>query len=208
MNLNCDELQQLAALEAVGALDGEDAERLRQRLESDAAARVELRRFLDVAAAIAGAVPAQRPPASLRGRVLEQISRTPQLRSRDGGEPARSGRTFKVPPGFQFMPREAPWVQGPLPGVRFKMLSAGANQSHVILEVELAPGALYPEHEHVGPEEMYVLTGDLQTEGMNLVPGDSFSAEQGTSHDGLRSVGGCTALLIVSKAAFDSMQPA
>lgn len=208
MNLNCDELQQLTALEAVGALEGLDAERLRQRLMTDAPARLELQRFMEVAAALAGTVPRQRPSASLRGKVLARIARTPQAKNDPGTADRVEERVVKVPPGFQFVPREAPWIQGPLPGVRFKLLSAAPDQGHVILEVELGPGAVYPEHEHIGPEDMYVLTGDLQTEGMMLGPGDSFHAEPGTSHDGLRSVEGCTALLIVSKAAFDSMQPA
>ncbi len=215
MSLNCDELQQLTALEAVGALDGLDVERLRRRLASDPAARHELQRFIDVAAAIVASVPRRRPASTLRAKVLDRIARTPQVGKgkaggsiADGlGEAGPAREPFKVPPGFLLNTREAPWLQGPLPGVRFKVLSAGPNQSHAILEVELGPGAAYPEHEHLGPEDMYVLTGDLQTEGMNLRPGDSFHAEAGTSHDGLRSVHGCTALLIVSKAAFEAMPP-
>jgi len=92
--------------------------------------------------------------------------------------------------------------------MRFKVVSAGEQQDYVMLEVELAAGAHYPEHDHLGAEDLYVLTGDLQTEGMRLRPGDSFHAEPGTHHEGLRSEGGCTALLIVSRAAFATMQPA
>ncbi|MGE3312079.1 MAG: cupin domain-containing protein [Limisphaerales bacterium] len=218
MNLNCDELQQLTALESIGALDGVDLGRLRERLESDAGARLELQRFLDVAAAMATTVPLNRPGPTLRAKVLDRIARTPQQGAGQGGakdaKDAKASeavdpavRPFPVPAGFQFNPREMPWRQGPLPGVRFKVLSTGPDQSHAILEVELAPGASYPEHEHLGPEDMYVLTGDLQTEGMSLRPGDSFHADAGTSHDGLRSVNGCTALLIVSRAAFEAMPP-
>ncbi len=205
MNLSCDELQQLTALEAVGALEGEDALRLRYRLETDAAAREELRRFLNVAAALGATAPMRQPPASVRARVLERISKQRQAPREDGI--ASSGGKPVVREGFDLVLHTAPWIPAPLPGMRFKVLSAGSNQTYVMLEVELAPGASYPEHSHVGVEDMYVLTGDLQTEGLKLGPGDTFHAEPGTDHDGLRTVWGCTALMVVSKAAFEATVP-
>ncbi|MBL9126784.1 MAG: cupin domain-containing protein [Verrucomicrobiales bacterium] len=212
MNLNCDTLQQLTALEAVGALDGADVTALRERLAADECAREELRRFVDVAGWLATSVPASRPGPSVRERVLARIAHHPQA-SRDGA-PSTGPRPDPAPgeagsdvSGFRFTARSSPWVNAPLPGVRYKLLSAGPHQQHAILEVELAAGAVYPEHEHVGVEDMYVLTGDLLTEGRTLGPGDSFHADPGTHHTGLRSVGGCTALLIVSQAALSGMVP-
>lgn len=218
MNGNCDELQQLTALEALGALDGADLARLRDRLESDPAAREELRRFLDVAAAMASTAPLRRPSRAVRSRVMERIAKQGQAgrggassdagvspssspsRAREIGEPLREG--------FQFVGRDLAWMDAPLPGMRFKVLSAGPSQDYAMLEVELSAGAHYPEHEHLGAEDLYLLTGDLRTEGVLLGPGDLFHAEPGTNHEGLWTSGGCTALLIVSKAAFEAMRPA
>lgn len=63
---------------------------------------------------------------------------------------------------------------------------------------------VYAEHDHLGAEEMYVLTGDLQSEGRSLGPGDFVHAEAGTHHRPLRSIGGCTALMVVSRAALEA----
>lgn len=208
MNVSCDELQQWTALEAVGALEGVDAVRLRQRLESDPAARDELKRFLDVAGAVGALVQPRRPSAGLRKRVLDQIANRPQVRGGEATVPGTGTHPAGLAEGFRLTRHDAPWMPAPLPGMRFKVVSAGPQQEYVMLEVELAAGAHYPEHDHLGPEDLYVLTGDLQTEGMRLGPGDVFHAESGTHHEGLRSEGGCTALLIVSRAAFAEMQPA
>lgn len=214
MNLNCDTLQQLTALEAVGALDGGDVEQLRQRLAIDEAARDELRRFLDAAGWLAMTVARHRPSGSVRERVMARIVQHPQASALvpEAGASAdrRAGADAEVegPPGFRFVARTLPWVATPLPGVRYKVLSVGPHQEHAILEVELGPGAAYPEHEHIGVEDMYVLTGDLETEGRFLGPGDAFHAEPGTHHGGLKSVGGCRALLIVPQATLAGMLPA
>lgn len=222
MSLNCDELQQLTAIGALGALDGADLSKWRERLQHDPEARAELTRFLDVAGALAGAVAPRRPSTAVRARVLEQIRRTPQQGpaksggaestvgagdpqaaagpgAASGGAPA--GWAAAVPEGFQFIRSDAPWLPAPLPGARYKVLSASPAQAHILLMIELAPGALYPEHDHSGTEDMYVLTGDLQSEGRSLGPGDFLHAEPGTHHHELRSIEGCTALMIVPREA-------
>lgn len=198
--MNCDELQQLSALQALGLLDPPDADRLRQRLEHDPDARVELARFLDAAAAMVTAAPRVDPPPGVRARVLDQIRRRPQAKPVEGS-PAEA----PVPEGMQFIRSTAPWMPAPLPGARFKLLSAGPNQGHIMLLIELAPGALYPEHDHESFEEMYVLTGDLQTEGRSLGPGDFLHAEAGSHHHELRTVNGCTALMVVPREALASL---
>lgn len=206
--MNCDELQQLAAIAALGALDEADSARLRDRLESDAAARAEFARFCAVAEALAGATAGRMPPPSVRARVLERIRSTPQRRPDpgaaergDGGGPSVGG----LIPGFQFVRHDAPWLPAPLPGARYKFLSGGENQAYAMLLIELAPGAVYPEHDHDGTEEMYVLTGDLQTEGRSLGPGDFLHAEPGTHHQPLRSIAGCTALMVVPRESVSAL---
>jgi quercetin dioxygenase-like cupin family protein len=226
MSLNCDEVQQLTAIGALGALDGADLSKWRERLERDPDARAELTRFLDVAGALAGLVVPRRPSPSVRARVLERIRRTPQQGAAPGaaqsaGEDhatgvgnsqasagsgaapgvAPAGWAAAVPEGFQFIRSDAPWLPAPLPGARYKVLSASPAQAHILLMIELAPGALYPEHDHLGTEDMYVLTGDLQSEGRSLGPGDFLHAEPGTHHHELRSIEGCTALMIVPREA-------
>lgn len=198
MNLDCDTLQQLAALEALGALDGAEAEQLRPRLQRDTAARAEWARFRDTAAALAVArtLPLRRPSSAARARVLERIGRTPQL-----GAPTRATEESPAPPGMRFVAHDAPWMPAPIAGGRFKLLSGGPQQAYVMLLIELGAGAVYPEHDHHGFEDMYVLSGDLQTEGRSLGPGDFLHAEPGSHHHELRSLHGCTAIMVVPREA-------
>lgn len=190
--MNCDELQQLAALEALGLLEDAEASALRARLERDPAAVAELARFREVAAQLAASTPAPTPGSAVRERILARVRQTPQRK------PAEPG---PLPAGFQIVRHNAPWLPGPIPGTRFKILSAGPRQTYAMLLLELAPGTVYPEHDHDAVEELHVLTGDLETEGRALGPGDHLHAEPGSHHHALRSVGGCTAILVTSREA-------
>jgi anti-sigma factor ChrR (cupin superfamily) len=67
--------------------------------------------------------------------------------------------------------------------------------------MEVGAGATYPAHDHAGYEELYVLSGDLETEGRLLGPGDFLHAEPGSHHNPLHSPHGCTALLVVPREA-------
>lgn len=198
--MNCDELQQLTALQALGALEVADADRLRERLKSDPAAAADLTRFLDTAAALALSITPVQPSASVRSRVMDRIRRTPQTRTDSTGQD-QPRVDPPVPEGMRFLCSDHPWTPAPLPGARFKLISSGEHQSYIMIMIELAPGAGYPEHDHFGVEDMYILTGDLQTEGRSLGPGDSLHAEPGSHHHELRSVNGCTALMVLPKQA-------
>ncbi len=205
--MNCDELQQLAALEALGVLDGPEADRLRERLSQDAAARAELARFLEVSNGLLSALPRQRPSTLVRARVLERIRATPQRSAQAETTPSSLPPPPPAPPGLHFIGPDAPWMPAPVPGARFKLLSAGPQQGYVMLLIELAPGAGYPEHDHPGVEEMYVLTGDLQTEGRSLGPGDFLHGEPGSHHHELHSIGGCTAIMVLPPQALAALAP-
>lgn len=197
--MNCDEFEQLAALEALGALDATDAERLRIRLARVPGAAAELARFLAVPAALAALPPPVRPRSEVREQVLARVRRTPQ--SDRPADPAGGQPPVPLPGGFRLVRGNAPWLPGPVPGTRFKVLSAGRDQAYAMLLLEMAAGAAYPEHDHVGIEDLYVLTGDLQTEGRSLGPGDLLHATPGSHHHELRSVDGCTAILVVPRDA-------
>ena len=86
-----------------------------------------------------------------------------------------------------------------LPDARYKLLSAHPQQPYAVLLLELAPKTRYPDHDHAGPEDLYLLTGDLHTEGQVMRPGDFFHAEPGTHHGELYSDQGCTALLVTPR---------
>lgn len=200
--MNCDELQTLTALHALGLLEATEWADLRARLEQDPAARTELARFFEVAGALALQLPKARPSAGVRERILDKIRQRPQLNGKNSpGEAASPGPTYVPSEGIHFVMADAPWLPSPLPNSRFKLLSAGPHQDYIVLLIELGPGARYPEHRHEGPEEMLVLSGDLQSEGRSLGPGEFLHAEPGSHHHELSSINGCRALMVVPKSA-------
>jgi len=65
--------------------------------------------------------------------------------------------------------------------------------------VRMAPGTSYPRHVHAGPEECFVLEGDLAVgDGLRLVAGDYQRMESGSRHPDQSTEGGCLLLLISS----------
>jgi anti-sigma factor ChrR (cupin superfamily) len=188
--MNCTELLELAAAHALGALPPADAARLEAALANDRAARAELAGFRDAAAALAAAVTAPgQPPAGLRAKILDQAARTPRARA-SGAAPATAG-------GFRFVLNDDPgWVPGRVPGMKVKPLSVSRDMGYQVLLAELAPGTGFPEHDHTSSEELFIVSGHLQTEGRLMGPGDFLHAEPGTHHHELVSPDGCVALLI------------
>lgn len=192
--MNCTELQELAALDALGVLEPSEVARLNAALAHDPDAQAEVAAIKDAAAAFASLAVAQKtPPPDVRARLLAQIIRTPQSKKAD----APPAATPPARPGFHFLrPDEGEWMVTPIPGIRMKVLSVNRETGYWCVKAELAAGACYPHHEHRGTEDLYVLSGDLHNEGRVLGPGDFLHAEAGTDHGELYSPNGCVALLI------------
>ena len=68
----------------------------------------------------------------------------------------------------------------------------------------MAAGTSYPEHIHDGPEECYVLEGDLHVgDRMVMHAGDYQRATPGSEHDEQWTEGGC--LLLVTSSLSDEL---
>lgn len=90
-----DELHELAAVYALGALDPSEVTEFEHHLNSCDRCRREVADFSDVVGKLAQA-DAVRPPPQLRSRVLDQIARTPQATNAD---PAATGSGSDPSPG-------------------------------------------------------------------------------------------------------------
>lgn len=194
-------MEELAALHAVGALDGaERAEFERLLATGDPAARREAEQFGELAAliALAEAAPAG-PSPELRERVLAKV-RAPK----PDPTPAEDA-------GFKFVPGSdaAGWQQLPVPGASVKLLSLDEQTGFAVVLGKLAPGASYPPHVHLHSERVYVLEGDLHIGPHAMRAGDFHEAAAGTRHDVNHSETGCTILAIISLPDLQAqMQPA
>jgi anti-sigma factor ChrR (cupin superfamily) len=183
-----EEVQERAALYALGALRGEEARAFEAHLLSGCpTCAAEVQACQRVADELAHAAGPQAPNPSLRSRVMARIDspEEPALLSRGGLEFVRSIRL--------------PWDAGHSSGVEVKTLRVDHERGVVTKLVRMAPGATLRPHRHAAVEESYVLEGDLEVSGVLMRAGDYCRAEAGTVHADVHTRGGCTFLAIQSQ---------
>ena len=185
--MNPEEILELAALKAVGAMSPKADGQLQELLSSaEPATRAEAMRLQDEAALLAVAqTSARQPSAALKGKILARVQ---------AGELSKSA----LNPFFTIGRNEGQWQTLPIPGVRVKDLSVDVKRGTSVKLYELAAGAHFPEHHHSGPEECYVVAGDFHVEGRVLHTGDFHHAEGESDHGESFSENGCTLLVMVS----------
>ena len=147
--------------------------------------------LLALAAPVAAA-PVARVKARLLARIRAEQKKAPSA----------------VPAGWRFESARASegWRET-FPGVRFKTLSVDDARDVVMLLVEMAPGARFPDHPHdVSADEGVVISGDVNMDGRLMLPGDYYHAEIGTEHTNVTSPSGCTALLSLRASAWRQWQ--
>ena len=143
------------------------------------------------------------PPARVKARLLARIRAERQKAPAPAPAPAAA-----VPAGWRFVSaRTSEGWRESFPGVRFKTLSVDDTRDVVMLLVEMAPGARFPDHPHdVSADEGVVISGDVNMDGRLMLPGDYYHAEIGTEHLNVTSPSGCTALLSLRATAWRQWQ--
>jgi len=175
-----DDLEELIALYAAGALAPAESHALEARLAAagpEAAAL--LRTLTDVAAALAEAR-AVAPPPRVREELLRRLE-----------EPAGAPTALHIARAS-----EAVWEALPYPGLHKRLLHLDCASGRYTALVRMAPGASYPAHDHAGVEECLVLEGDLRVGGEVLRAGDYQRALAGSHHVEQTTEGGCLVLLV------------
>lgn len=90
------------------------------------------------------------------------------------------------------------WETTAIEGVEARRLFVDADGDRATFLVRMRPGAAYPAHVHAGPEECFVLEGDLLVGHQRMRAGDYQRAESGSTHDVQSTEGGCVLLLVSS----------
>lgn len=180
--------EELAALDAVGALEPPERKQLEEALSAgNSDARREVSSFAEATAALAGATACQ-PPASVRDRLMAFIT---------------GARKAEPPPGFSFvMADESQWLPHPVPGITYRTLALDRERDRATVIARLAPGTTYPSHHHSGPEECYVIAGEVSACGRWMKAGDFHHADGDSDHDPLHTDTGCTVILFFSARDF------
>ena len=132
---------------------------------------------------LAKAVPAVPLPFDLKDRLMQRIAELPVSL-----------------PGLRFAEAasQSGWKKLPIPGASIKLLSLERERGYAVLLGKLEPGAAYPAHENTGPEDFYILTGDLFIGNRKIVAGDFHHADQGSHHGENHSVEGCTLIAVLT----------
>lgn len=198
--------QELAALNAAGALEGTDAaefNRLRDARDPDLLA--EIAAFQLVADGLSLGSGPVAPPVGLRARLLGRLgSKASASAPAPVSAPVEAKPAAFVPPAnpFTFLRNndDSGWLPLPVKGAYVKPLHIETERGYAVVLGKLDPGTHYPAHSHLGPEQIYMLTGDLHIGDEALGPGDFHHAGPGTQHGVNHSVNGCTILVVLSLA--------
>lgn len=174
-----DELQEQAALYALGAMDPHEEAVFSRHLEEGCQlCRREVQAFRETTAQLAFLSEAT-PPAELRDKVIAQAQ--------------------PLPPGVHGLRSiESEWKAAPFPGVDFKVLYQHPLTHETTQLVRLKPGARYPKHVHKADEQCYVIEGDVRFGDLAFFAGDFTWAEAHSQHGVVSSKNGCTLLIVAS----------
>lgn len=186
-----DHTQERATGYVMGWLGPEEQAAFVSQLSADRELREYVRSLQQTLCKVALASPQQAPPPSLKARVLSRIEALSAV------EKASSASSL---PALQFLSAAARsgWKELPIPGAWLKLLSLERERGYAVLLGKLDAGVRYPAHINVGPEDFYILTGDLHVGDHVLGPGDFHHAAAGSRHEENYSVEGCTLLAVLT----------
>ena len=86
-------------------------------------------------------------------------------------------------PGLVFLdPSRLPFRATRHAGISIVFLHSDDATGRASVLIRMAPGAGYPAHHHIGPEELFILQGGYRDEAGTHVAGDYVRYEAGTSH--------------------------
>lgn len=178
----------LAALHAAAVLDGEDAAAM-AHCGDCAFGKLALAAlgFEETAAAItAAAFPPVPPSVGLKESIMARVS---------AAAPAPAAE-----PEVHFInDDQGEWKSLPGEKIRIKTLSDSPEAGHAMILLEADPGAVFFPHFHAGTEEVFLISGDLSTNGRVLRPGDYLRHAANTHHHKATSEHGCRAILVTAR---------
>ncbi len=175
-----EEIEEQAALFALGALAGEEGTRFGQRIAAGCSlCQAELQECEQGVTALPLSAPEVAPPPSLRARLLASIV--------DQERPVPKSTMGE---GTLVRADDTAWKPSPVPGVQIRPLF----EKQTML-VRMAPKTWLPAHDHPAAEQCLVLEGSVSSDGVTAYAGDFTYMPRGSSHHPLYSEDGCLLLI-------------
>lgn len=192
------EHQQNQAIDyALGTLSAAEKDAFEACLRSDAELLEFTRGVMPAAQALALSAPPVKLAESLRASVMRRIDA--EVRKSTAADLSRPPvASFASGLNFLMAAGTSDWKPLPIPGAWIRLLSLERERGYAVLLGKLDPGARYPAHVNAGPEDFYILTGDLHIGATALHGGDFHHAEAGSWHDVNHSEKGCTLLAVLT----------
>jgi len=184
------EIQERAALHALGALGQHEARALESMLFADNAAAAELRVFERIVALLALAAPDASPSSDMRSRLLGLVADLQVTQSSEVTEGVLDGDQFLTVRSTQ-----GEWKEFS-DGVMIKQLYVNQARATTTFLLRVAPGASVPAHRHPSIEEFFVIEGNCQVNSEILAPGDYRCALPGSIDRVITSELGATVLIV------------
>jgi quercetin dioxygenase-like cupin family protein len=176
----------MAALYALGALDGDDLWRYSAHLVSGCGScDWELSSFDDVTDALAYAVDLAAPSPILRERLLDRARGLDY--ERDALDVVAASAAVDA--------SDRGWTPHRIPGVEVKSLFVDEAKREAVLLVRAAAGVRYPSHRHAAFEDMFMLAGELRFGERVYTAGEYIRSERGSIHEPSETRTGCMFLL-------------
>lgn len=183
-----EEEHDLAALYALGALQGTELREFEKILVENPELADEVASFAPVVSELGYAAAPQTPRPELRERVLGRIDA--EGLTREHPKLTKENQDFASAAWLEWTPL--------FPGVELKVLSVDQERGYATTLVKMAPGAMIPSHRHVEPEDSYVLEGEIVVSGVLMRPGDHCHANPGSVHPVSTTVTGCVYVAVKS----------
>jgi anti-sigma factor ChrR (cupin superfamily) len=197
----------LAAQYAAGAMTAEERSAFEALLASGHEQLLAEVRKLDEAVVALGSASPVQPSAHVKESLLRQIDVQQREAARQSPRQQvwRRWSSDDVQALFTLRAGEGAWENTGVDGVQVRRLFVDKPNNRMTAMFRMAPGTSYPQHVHDGPEECYVLDGDLHV-GDDLVmrAGDYQRATPGSHHDVQWTEGGC--LLLVTSSLSDEIE--
>jgi anti-sigma factor ChrR (cupin superfamily) len=195
------ELGDRAALYVTGSLPSQERAEYELHLAACRVCEREVTALLEVSGDLALLAPHAAPTKDLWPRIRARIEDSPDVQVWRNWSEKAAPRAPAAGLGFTNVPLdEGAWEPTGIEGMEVRRLSVDRDNDRATFLARMAAGCAYPAHRHAGPEECYVLSGDLHIGDLTMRAGDYQRAEPGTEHPVQSTEHGCVLLLVSSLA--------
>lgn len=149
-----------------------------------------LRELREMAGILGCGAPSADPPPSLRERVtaIPYEAEVQVWKDWDG----------RIPAAMHIVRAEEGQWEQVAEGIHAKRLYLDRERDMVTMLIRMNPGATYHPHRHAGPEQCFVLEGDLRDADVVVRSGDYQCLAPGTIHGAQTTESGCLLLIVSS----------